>query len=135
MDAKVVPTQPYGFSVSLLDATSKQLAFLRASHASGEALKSSEIEKFRRYTTCWLPLVASLSEEESKEVKLVPPSDCAWLWHAHRLAPRSYGRARQHYGLSDATASYFTLQAQTEYLRDISVYPLGAVSQHVLRGR
>ena len=41
-----------------------------------------------RYESCWLPLLAK--QVENKETTaLVPPLDCAWVWHCHRLNPVS----------------------------------------------
>jgi len=39
-----------------------------------------------RYEVCWLPLLASQVKGGSA---LVPPLDCAWIWHCHRLNPVS----------------------------------------------
>eukprot|EP00924_Labyrinthula_sp_SR-Ha-C_P012847 snap_masked-scaffold_12-processed-gene-0.47-mRNA-1 protein AED:1.00 eAED:1.00 QI:0/-1/0/0/-1/1/1/0/462 len=45
-----------------------------------------------RYVKLWMPLVLNngLERTESLGQKLVAPLDIAWLWHVHRLVPKSY---------------------------------------------
>ncbi|MCO5572364.1 hypothetical protein L7F22_026117 [Adiantum nelumboides] len=51
-----------------------------------------------RYTNCWLPLLAEHGTCTSTGLPLIPPLDCAWIWHCHRLNPVQYIR--------DCKASY-----------------------------
>ena len=60
------------------------------------------------------PQTHATPSDEATGTALVPPSDVAWLWHAHRLAPRSYGRARNQRQVPNAPASCFTMQTQTD---------------------
>ena len=46
-------------------------------------------EALRRYETVFLPLLASWGDAAAP---LVPPLDCAWLWHCHKLDPVAYAR-------------------------------------------
>ena len=77
-----------------------------------------------RYLDYWLPLVAAHSsvhddnneKDEKKTIEqpqdlssaLMPPPDCAWLWHCHRLSPLSYrSYCRQRYGtILEATVPF-----------------------------
>ena len=54
-------------------------------HALGVTLQTLPLKSLTRYTDLWLPMVNNNPNQE-----LVPPSDIAWLWHCHRLAPFSY---------------------------------------------
>lgn len=40
-----------------------------------------------RYERFWLPLLAREGDENL--LPLIPPLDCAWIWHVHRLNPVS----------------------------------------------
>ncbi|KAL0897900.1 hypothetical protein Bca101_081861 [Brassica carinata] len=79
-------------SIDLLAAAKQQLLFLAAVDRNrwlydGPALESA----IYRYNACWLPLLAKHSESSSlTEFPLVPPLDCEWIWHCHRLNPVRY---------------------------------------------
>lgn len=51
-----------------------------------------------RYENCWLPLLAEHGPYSNAGLPLIPPLDCAWIWHCHRLNPVQYIR--------DCTACY-----------------------------
>ena len=78
------------FSVDLFEKAKEHLTFLRAVHSSGISLRTPSNESLRRYEELWLPLV-----HENQSIDLVPPGDVAWLWHCHRLAPKSYEKYLQ----------------------------------------
>lgn len=43
-----------------------------------------------RYENLWLPLLANEgSSSQDPFLPLIPPLDCAWIWHVHRLNPVS----------------------------------------------
>ena len=43
-----------------------------------------------RYENYWLPLLVAAADELHIEPSaLIPPLDCAWVWHCHRLNPVS----------------------------------------------
>ena len=68
----------------------KHIAFLKRLHESG-VTKRVPSESHRRYRGLWLPLVAlSYDNSTQREKDIIPPSDVAWLWHCHRLAPAGY---------------------------------------------
>mmetsp|Transcript_6698 Transcript_6698/g.13770 ORF Transcript_6698/g.13770 Transcript_6698/m.13770 type:complete len:158 (+) Transcript_6698:82-555(+) len=85
------------FSLDLVAASKNHLEFLQKIHSSELNLKEPSSESFRRYETLWLPLlVKAANKREFGRLEIppvVPPLDVAWLWHCHRLAPRSYAKA------------------------------------------
>ena len=44
----------------------------------------------RRYETCWLPLITTLSDNFEDDLKFAPPLDVQWVWQVHMLAPCLY---------------------------------------------
>ncbi|GLJ07471.1 hypothetical protein SUGI_0067860 [Cryptomeria japonica] len=44
----------------------------------------------RRYVKYWLPLLAELDGYSASWIPLVPPLECGWIWHCHRLNPVAY---------------------------------------------
>jgi hypothetical protein len=49
-----------------------------------------EICLVRRYERYWLPLLAEGGVDSQEQlIPLIPPLDCAWVWHVHRLNPVS----------------------------------------------
>lgn len=76
---------------SLITAAKKQLSLLaRVSQDQALTITGPTLDRaIRRYETCWLPLLAS---QESGATALVPPLDCAWVWHCHRLNPIQYAQ-------------------------------------------
>ena len=107
------------FSCDLVHQSKCHILFLKALHSEGTTLQRPSLESLHRYKDLWLPLLLSesrkyisqeLKEEsdESHEVSitdLIPPSDIAWLWHCHRLAPYRYMAYVQATLLTDDLAS------------------------------
>jgi hypothetical protein len=93
--------------VDLIELSKRHVSFLRAAHAAGLTLGRPSAESFRRYVELWLPLATRAPPGDS----LVPPSDVAWLWHCHRLAPYRYARyCRQVFGKVVEPSPPFSLQ-------------------------
>ncbi|KAI2495980.1 Glycine-rich domain-containing protein-like [Fragilaria crotonensis] len=78
-------------SCDLAQNARKHKEFLERLHELGVTIATvgrkpyDSLRSLYRYQHLWLPLVHKHSNED-----LVPPPDVAWLWHCHRLAPRSY---------------------------------------------
>ena len=79
-------------------AVPQHLAFLRTTHRTGVSLRAPSAKTFERYECKWLPLLAS----SKPGAALAPPPDVAWVWHCHRLAPKSYARTARRLGLPEA---------------------------------
>lgn len=71
-----------------LVATAKaQLVFLASVDRNPCLYQGPAVERaLQRYENCWLPLLARAKVETT----LVPPFDCEWVWHCHRLNPLQY---------------------------------------------
>jgi Glycine-rich domain-containing protein-like len=83
----------FDFHVDLVQESLNHVRFLRKLHANGTTLQRPTPRSQHRYVNCWLPLVAKFQQEqEQQQLLLIPPSDVAWLWHCHRLAPMHYER-------------------------------------------
>jgi hypothetical protein len=82
---KASPTSESPFSVDLIENSLKLKWFLQTTHELGASLKPQSLLSIRRYLDFWLPLV-----KKHPDLPLIPPVDVAWLWHCHRLAPKSY---------------------------------------------
>ncbi|XP_056863090.1 glycine-rich domain-containing protein 1 isoform X2 [Raphanus sativus] len=89
-------------SVDLLAAAKQQLLFLAAVDRNRRLYDGHALDRaIYRYNACWLPLLAKHSESSSSlsEGPLVPPLDCEWIWHCHRLNPVRYkSDCEQFYG-------------------------------------
>ncbi|KAG0620699.1 hypothetical protein M758_4G236500 [Ceratodon purpureus] len=74
---------------NLVTAAKQELSFLaRVNQDPGLTHAGPALDcAVRRYEVCWLPLLAS---QEKGATALVPPLDCAWVWHCHRLNPVRY---------------------------------------------
>jgi hypothetical protein len=82
------------FGIDLYHASKKHVAFLQAAHHAGVSTSLPSRHSFQRYEKCWLPLLASVHKERIGDFdKLIPPLDVAWIWHCHRLAPKTYAKA------------------------------------------
>ncbi|XP_024522650.1 glycine-rich domain-containing protein 1 [Selaginella moellendorffii] len=80
-------------SVDLVDAAKEELEFLALVDRiprlyEGEALNQA----IHRYTSFWLPFAAAYDQNDGAKLPLVPPLDCAWVWHCHRLSPVRYAQ-------------------------------------------
>lgn len=79
------------FSCDLVHQAKCHILFLKALHSDGITLQRPSVESLRRYKDLWLPLFFENAKDGESVVKdLIPPSDIAWLWHCHRLAPYRY---------------------------------------------
>ncbi|KAG0630927.1 hypothetical protein M758_1G214600 [Ceratodon purpureus] len=76
---------------NLVTAAKRELSFLaRVNQDQGLTKAGPTLDRaIRRYECCWLPLLAS---QEKGASALVPPLDCAWVWHCHRLNPIQYAQ-------------------------------------------
>lgn len=76
---------------NLVTAAKRELSFLaRVNQDPGLTNAGLSLDRaIRRYEWCWLPLLAS---QERGASPLVPPLDCAWVWHCHRLNPIQYAQ-------------------------------------------
>ncbi|KAG6548386.1 hypothetical protein Mapa_010165 [Marchantia paleacea] len=80
-------------SADLISAAKIQLSFLATVDRS--PCLYSHIDAItratERYENYWLPMVArNTPERTSSGYPLVPPLDCAWIWHLHQLSPVQY---------------------------------------------
>jgi len=74
-------------SCDLVAAAKQLLVFLASVDRYPCLYQGPAVEQsIRRYEYCWLPLLAGTKAE----TKLVPPFDCEWVWHCHRLNPLQY---------------------------------------------
>jgi Glycine-rich domain-containing protein-like len=78
-------------SVALNSRVIDHYVFLKTLHEQGTTSSdnASSAESLRRYLL-WLDLLVRENEHGHSTAKLVPPSDIAWFWHCHRLAPEKY---------------------------------------------
>ncbi|CAN8283927.1 unnamed protein product [Cochlearia groenlandica] len=79
-------------SVDLISAAKQQIRFLGAVDRNRWLYEGHALDKaIYRYNAYWLPLLAKKSYDSSfSEGPLVPPLDCEWIWHCHRLNPVRY---------------------------------------------
>jgi len=82
------------FSCDLVSGAKDHKAFLLTLHQQGITLNRPSSESLRRYSKLWLPLVHRHHQhvQETRKTGLIPPSDVAWIWHCHRLAPYRYAK-------------------------------------------
>ncbi|KAG2319112.1 hypothetical protein Bca4012_054634 [Brassica carinata] len=94
MDQKLewLEAQKIEISVDLFAAAKQQLQFLAAVDRNRWLYEGPALERaINRYNAFWLPLLAKYTESSSIcEGPLVPPLDCEWVWHCHRLNPVRY---------------------------------------------
>ncbi|KAL0697012.1 hypothetical protein Bca4012_064192 [Brassica carinata] len=83
-----------------------------------------------RYNAYWLPLLSKYSDSSSIcEGPLVPPFDCEWVWHCHRLNPvryksdceEFYGRVLDNSGIESSANGSCKLQTEKLWKR---LYPM-----------
>ncbi|XP_010432017.1 PREDICTED: glycine-rich domain-containing protein 2-like [Camelina sativa] len=87
-----IEAQKIEISVDLFAAAKKHLHFLGAVDRNRWLYDGPALERaIYRYNAYWLPLLAKYTESSSIcEGPLVPPLDCEWVWHCHRLNPVRY---------------------------------------------
>lgn len=79
--------QAMHMSCDLVAAAKQQLVFLASVDRYPCLYQGPAVEQsIHRYQYCWLPLLAGAKGE----TELVPPFDCEWVWHCHRLNPLQY---------------------------------------------
>ncbi|CAN6930221.1 unnamed protein product [Brassica oleracea] len=124
-------TQKIEISIDLIAESKKHLQFLRVVNRNrwlydGPALKRA----IYTYNAYWLPLLAKHSESSSIcEGPLVPPFDCEWVWHCHRLNPvryksdceEFYGRVLDNSGILSSANGSCKLQTEKLWKR---LYPM-----------
>ncbi|XP_024523119.1 glycine-rich domain-containing protein 1-like [Selaginella moellendorffii] len=77
--------QEITLSLDVVAAAKSQLEFLSLVHANFKLFERPVLERaIERYQYCCLPLLANSSGT------FVPPLDCGWIWHCHRLNPVQY---------------------------------------------
>ncbi|KAL0797058.1 hypothetical protein Bca101_068435 [Brassica carinata] len=115
-----------------LNATAKQhLQFLGVVDRKRWLYDGYALERaIYRYNAYWLPLLSKYSDSSSIcEGPLVPPFDCEWVWHCHRLNPvryRSdceefYGRVLDNSGIESSANGSCKLQTENLWKR---LYPM-----------
>ncbi|XP_048616482.1 glycine-rich domain-containing protein 2-like isoform X1 [Brassica napus] len=128
--------QKIEISIDLIAESKKHLQFLGVVDCNqllydGPALKRA----IYRYNAYWLPLLAKHSESSSIcEGPLVPPFDCEWVWHCHRLNPVNlsivryksdceefYGRVLDNSGILSSANGSCKLQTEKLWKR---LYPM-----------
>ncbi|XP_048616478.1 uncharacterized protein LOC106353816 isoform X2 [Brassica napus] len=123
--------QKIEISIDLIAESKKHLQFLGVVDCNqllydGPALKRA----IYRYNVYWLPLLAKHSESSSIcEGPLVPPFDCEWVWHCHRLNPvryksdceEFYGRVLDNSGILSSANGSCKLQTEKLWKR---LYPM-----------
>jgi hypothetical protein len=89
----------FEFSVDLFKHARQHIRFLRGMHALGVTFQIPSLHSLKRYKDLWLPMLVynnNNNNNNPNNKELVPPSDIAWLWHCHRLAPFCYVEYLQH---------------------------------------
>ncbi|CAF2054226.1 unnamed protein product [Brassica napus] len=123
--------QKIEISIDLIAESKKHHQFLGVVDCNqllydGPALKRA----IYRYNAYWLPLLAKHSESTSIcEGPLVPPFDCEWVWHCHRLNPvryksdceEFYGRVLDNSGILSSANGSCKLQTEKLWKR---LYPM-----------
>ncbi|GLJ46990.1 hypothetical protein SUGI_0991820 [Cryptomeria japonica] len=86
-EAEWEKAQAIGISCDLVAAAKYHLEFLALVGQYPCLYRGPAVQRaIYRYEHCWLPLLAN---SEAKE-DLLPPLDCEWVWHCHRLNPLQY---------------------------------------------
>ena len=91
-DEAMSTVRTMSLSVILNSRVIDHFLFLKTLHEQGVTSRSDDsfAESLRRYLL-WFDLLVQEHEQGNSTDTLVPPSDIAWLWHCHRLAPAKYG--------------------------------------------
>jgi hypothetical protein len=81
----------YKFSVDLVDATLRELDFLKDVENHPELFTSTMMRgAIYRYENYWLPLIFEHTGVAGRLITLAPPLDIHWVWHCHMLSPYFY---------------------------------------------
>ncbi|KAJ4873512.1 Glycine-rich domain-containing protein 2 [Raphanus sativus] len=123
--------QKIEISVDLFSAAKQQLQFLGAVDRNRWLYDGPALERaIYRYNAYWLPLLANYTESSSTcQGPLVPPLDCEWVWHCHRLNPvryktdceELYGRLLDNSGVLSSVNGSCNLQTENLWKR---LYPM-----------
>ncbi|CAA7048136.1 unnamed protein product [Microthlaspi erraticum] len=126
-----IEAQKIEISVDLFAAAKNQLQFLEVVDQNRWLYDGPILERaIYRYNAYWLPLLAKYSESSSIcEGPLVPPFDCEWVWHCHRLNPvrymsdceEFYGRVLDNSGVVSSANGSCKLQTENLWKR---LYPM-----------
>nr|AWW15255.1 hypothetical protein [Leavenworthia alabamica] len=127
---KWIESQKIEISVDLSSAAKQHLQFLGAVDRNRWLYDGPALQKaIYRYNAYWLPLLAKYTESSSIiEGPLVPPLDCEWVWHCHRLNPvryksdceQFYGRVLDNSGVLSSINGNIKSQTETLWKR---LYP------------
>ncbi|CAN8288542.1 unnamed protein product [Cochlearia groenlandica] len=119
-----IESQKIPISIDLFAAAKQHLNFLETVDKNRWLSDGPILERaIYRYNAYWLPLLAKYSETSTIcEGPLVPPLDCEWIWHCHKLNPvryisdckQLYGKVLDNYGIVSSTNGCF--QSETENL-------------------
>ncbi|CAN8288534.1 unnamed protein product [Cochlearia groenlandica] len=125
--------QKIKISIDIFDAAKQHLHFLGVVDKNRWLYEGPILERaIYRYNVYWLPLLANYSKTSStSEGSLVPPLDCEWIWHCHRLNPvryrsdceQLYGKILDNYGTVSSTNESGSFKSETENLWKI-LYPM-----------
>ncbi|KAH6558605.1 hypothetical protein KP509_1Z055100 [Ceratopteris richardii] len=92
--------QSLELGIDLIVAARSQLRFLSDVDSNpADLYRGPAVQRaISRYENLWLPLLAERGPYTDEGLPLIPPLDCAWIWHCHRLNPVQY--------LNDCKACY-----------------------------
>ncbi|CAN8288612.1 unnamed protein product, partial [Cochlearia groenlandica] len=126
-------SQKIEISIDLLAATKQHLHFLGVVDKNQWLFDGPLLERaIYRYNVYWLPLLAKYSKTSSIcKGPLVPPLDCEWIWHCHRLNPvrytsdcqQFYGKVLGNCGIVSSTIESGSFKTNSENLWK-SLYPM-----------
>lgn len=82
---------PLTVTPDMVSAAKRELQFLAEINSVPALLQPGPTLDcaIQRYEHCWLPLLANEGSKDGVS-PLVPPLDCAWVWHCHLLNPIQY---------------------------------------------
>ncbi|CDY63918.1 BnaC07g51250D [Brassica napus] len=149
-ELKWLEAQKIEISVDLFSASKQQLQFLGTVDRNRGLYDGPALERaIYRYNAYWLPLLANYTESSSTcQGPLVPPLDCEWIWHCHRLNPvryktdceELYGRVLDNSGVLSSVNGSCNLQTENLWKRLYPMEPYDldldkAISEPVLEKR
>ncbi|KAK1432293.1 hypothetical protein QVD17_09188 [Tagetes erecta] len=90
-DPEWVEAQKIVITTDLVAAAKKHLKFLKVVDENGKLYDGRALQRaIFRYKYCWLPLLANCSRSKVRELQIIVPLECEWIWHCHRLNPVRY---------------------------------------------